>query len=62
MKLLRLGELGKEKPAIIDQDNNYRDLSSIIEDLNPNTLKFSTCEKIKNIDLSSLKKLNSIIS
>ena len=25
MKLLRLGEIGNEKPALIDDKNNYRD-------------------------------------
>ena len=59
MKLLRLGDVGKEKPATIDQNGNYRDLSSIIDDFNPNTLNFSTLEKIKNTDLSNLPKLDS---
>ena len=59
MKLLRLGESGKEKPAVIDKDNNYRDLSNLIEDFNPDTLNFDTIEKIKNTDISSLTKLDS---
>ena len=57
MKLLRLGNKGKEKPAIIDNDGNYRDLSTIINDFNPDTLNFETIEKIKNINLSDLPKL-----
>ena len=57
MKLLRLGDKAKEKPAIIDTDGNYRDLSSIISDLNPDFLNFETIEKIKNINLSNLPKL-----
>ena len=48
MKLLRLGNIGNEKPAIIDKDGNYRDLSSIVNDFNPDTLNFDTIEKIKN--------------
>ena len=28
MKLLRIGEIGSEKPALIDNENKYRDLSS----------------------------------
>jgi len=32
MKLCRIGSVGEEKPAIIDSENNYRDLSSIIND------------------------------
>ena len=47
MKLLRIGEVGSEKPALIDNENKYRDLSSIIDDLNPDTLNFETLEKIK---------------
>ena len=54
MKLLRVGELNKEKPAIIDNENNLRDLSSIITDFNPDTLNFNTLEKIKEINLSKL--------
>ena len=42
MKLLRLGNTGKEKPAIIDKDGNYRDLFSIVNDFNPETLNFNT--------------------
>ena len=40
MRLCRIGSVGEEKPAIIDSENNYRDLSSIINDLNPDTLNF----------------------
>ena len=59
MKLLRLGNHQKEKPATIDQDGNYRDLSSVIEDFNPVTLNFNTIEKISNMDILSLPKLDS---
>ena len=59
MKLLRVGELGFEKPAILDNQNNFRDLSSIINDFIPDTLNFETLEKIKNIDINTLPKLNS---
>ena len=59
MKLLRLGEPGKEKPALIDKDGNFRDLSSIIKDLDPGTLNFETIDKIKKVESSSLPKLDS---
>ena len=59
MKLLRIGETGSEKPALIDSQNKYRDLSSVIKDLNPDTLNFETLEKIKNIDTSKLPLLDS---
>ena len=57
MKLLRLGEPGKEKPALIDKEGNFRDLSSIIKDLDPNTLNFETINKIKAADSLSLPKI-----
>ena len=59
MKLLRVGNIGSEKPALIDNENKYRDLSSIIEDLNPDTLNFKTLEKIKATDFSKLPVLDS---
>ena len=59
MKLCRIGEIGKEKPAIIDKDSNYRDLSSLITDFNPETLNFDTINKINKTDISSLPKLES---
>jgi 2,4-diketo-3-deoxy-L-fuconate hydrolase len=59
MRLLRLGEAGSEKPALIDNENKYRDLSSIIKDLNPDTLNFETLDKIKTTDTSKLPVLDS---
>ena len=59
MKLCRIGNIGNEKPALIDNENNYRDLSSVIDDLNPETLNFDTIEKIKKTEISTLPKLDS---
>ena len=59
MRLLRVGEAGSEKPALIDNENKYRDLSSIIKDLNPDTLNFETLNKIKTTDTSKLPVLDS---
>ena len=54
MKLLRVGEKGKEIPAIVDNENNYRDLSSLVDDLKPSTLNFEILKKIKDSDISKL--------
>ncbi len=54
MKLLRVGDKGKEIPAIVDNENNYRDLSSLVDDLKPSTLNFEILKKIKNSDISKL--------
>ena len=59
MKLCRIGNVGEEKPAIIDEENNFRDLSSLIKDFDPDTLNFSTLDKIQKLDISNLPKLNS---
>ena len=59
MKFLRVGNLNHENPAIIDDNGVIRDLSSIINDLNPQTLNFDTINKLKKIDLSSLQKISS---
>ena len=59
MKLLRIGNIGSEKPALIDNQNNFRDLSSVIGDLNPDNLNFETLEKIKKININDLLILDS---
>ena len=58
MKLARVGELNKEKPVIVDDQGNYRDLSNIIKDLDPTTLNFETINKINNIEISKLNLLD----
>ena len=58
MKLCRIGNFNKEKPSLIDKDNNYLDLSPIIKDFNQETLNFDTLNEIKKTDLSKLNKLN----
>jgi len=59
MKLLRVGDKGKEKPAVLDKDEKIRDISSFIKDLNPDHLNFSNISKIQSSDLSSLPELSS---
>jgi len=58
MKLLRVGNVGNEKPAIMDQDGNYRDLSLILDDFNPKTLNKDTIKKLKGSDIKSFPKLD----
>ena len=59
MKLLRVGQKGKEKPAILDNDGNIRDISSQVKDLDPDHLNFETISKLQSTDLSSLPELSS---
>ena len=58
MKFLRVGERGKEIPAILDDKNNIRNLSNIFKDLTPENLNFENFDKIKNFDINSLPLLD----
>ena len=58
MKLLRIGDKGKEKPAILD-NNKIRSLEDHIDDFDSKNLNFETIKKIKELDLKSLKEIDS---
>ena len=58
MKLLRVGEFGQEKIAVLDKNNLIKDLSDKIEDLSSDTLNGEYLKKIKDIDLSKQKEIN----
>ena len=59
MKLLRCGPLNKEKPAVLDKNGKIRDISSYINDLNPQNISFTNLEKLRNINLESLPEIPS---
>jgi 2-keto-4-pentenoate hydratase/2-oxohepta-3-ene-1,7-dioic acid hydratase in catechol pathway len=54
MKLLRLGGIDREKPAALDHNGQYRDLSSLISDVADDALLPDSLEQLANTDLSSL--------
>ena len=54
MKLLRFGEMGKEKPGILDSNGKIRDLSGHIPDINGETISKEGLHKISSIDHMSL--------
>ena len=58
MKLLRIGKKGQEIPVAIDKDGKYRNLSTHINDLNPDTISFETLENLKNINLENLEEVD----
>jgi len=57
MKLLRVGNLGAEKPAILD-NGIIRDLSSVIKDIDRTTIGDDLINTIKKLDISKLPQLN----
>jgi 2-keto-4-pentenoate hydratase/2-oxohepta-3-ene-1,7-dioic acid hydratase in catechol pathway len=61
MKLLRVGDKGKEKPAILDENSKIRDISSHIKDLNPDYLNFEMLSKLKKLDLTKLPEINNSV-
>ena len=54
MKLLRYGSVGNEKPGLLDQDGSIRDLSSVINDIDGETLSPRSIEQLSGIELESL--------
>ena len=61
MKLLRFGDKGKEKPAVLDKNNKIRDISSHIKDLNHKYLNFETLSKLNNLDLTKLPEITNSV-
>ena len=58
MKLLRVGEFKNEIPAILDENGKIRNISSYLNDLNPQSLNFDTLDKIKKIDFETLPEID----
>ena len=54
MKLLRYGSVGNEKPGLLDQDGSIRDLSSVINDIDGETLSPRSIEQLAGIEPESL--------
>ena len=54
MKLVRYGEIGSEKPGLIDSEGNIRDLSGHIDDINGFTLSEASLDKLRTLDPASL--------
>lgn len=53
MKLVRYGQAGQEKPAILDDEGQLRDLSAIVPDIYGETLHHNL-DKIRSADISTL--------
>ena len=58
MKLMRVGQPGQEKPAILDAEGKVRDLSAHVKDIGGDAISPEGLKKIAAIDLSTLPVLN----
>lgn len=54
MRLLRYGAKGQEKPAVLDDKEQIRDLSSIVSDIDSTTLAENVISIVKEIDVTKL--------
>lgn len=59
MKLLRVGQKGQEKPALLDAQNNLRDLSSVVDDIAGETLSDAGLARLRTLDINKLPILDS---
>jgi 2,4-didehydro-3-deoxy-L-rhamnonate hydrolase len=57
MKLTRVGSLGSERPALIDDKGKLRDLSGVVTDIAGNVLNRKSLENLRRVDISSLPLL-----
>jgi 2-keto-4-pentenoate hydratase/2-oxohepta-3-ene-1,7-dioic acid hydratase in catechol pathway len=60
MKLLRFGEPGAERPALLDSNGGLRDLSSIVPDIAGNTLTPTSLASLRQIDPATLPIVHGI--
>lgn len=54
MKLFRYGNVGQERPGILDSNGKVRDLSSVVPDINGAALSEESLKKIAQLDINSL--------
>jgi len=54
IRLVRFGPVGEEKPGIVDEQNQIRDLSAFVEDITPDQLTDEALEEISQIPIGEL--------
>jgi len=54
MKLLRYGQKGSEKPGMLDRDGTIRDLSSVVKDIDAQTLSRDGLARLATLDPTTL--------
>ena len=59
MKLLRVGQKGREKPGVLDANGDIRDVSGLVDDWDGVALADSVLARLRKVDLSALPKLDS---
>ena len=59
MKLIRHGNQGQEKPGILDAEGQFRDLSSIVSDIDGHSLSSDSLSSLSQVDPTTLPGVDS---
>jgi 2-keto-4-pentenoate hydratase/2-oxohepta-3-ene-1,7-dioic acid hydratase in catechol pathway len=57
MKLLRVGDAGREIPAALDATGRLRDLSRSVRDIDPGILGEDVLDRLRGLDLTALPEI-----
>jgi 2,4-diketo-3-deoxy-L-fuconate hydrolase len=57
MKLTRVGAIGAERPALIEDNGRFRDLSGVVADIAGDVLNPNSLEKLRALDVTTLPLL-----
>ena len=57
MKLLRFGEKGQERPGLLDDNGELRDLSAVVTDIAGQALSPDSLNRLRDIDPASLPRV-----
>ena len=57
MKLTRVGAIGAERPALIEDNGRFRDLSGVVADIAGDVLNPDSLEKLRALDVTTLPLL-----
>jgi 2-keto-4-pentenoate hydratase/2-oxohepta-3-ene-1,7-dioic acid hydratase in catechol pathway len=59
MKLVRYGDIGQEKPGVIDKSGAIRDLSHVVDDIADTVLEPESLNRLKELEPESLPEVES---
>lgn len=57
MKLIRYGEIGRERPAVLDQQGRLRDLGGLVSDISAETLSRGLLASLAAVDVERLPQV-----
>jgi 2,4-diketo-3-deoxy-L-fuconate hydrolase len=57
MKLVRFGDVGQEKPGLVDNGGGIRDLSSVVSEINGATLSPESLKRLASVDVTTFPEV-----